>query len=152
MIRALIVALAVSLAGNVGLGWYSQVSTRNAELALANAKADQREAVIQQQGDQINTLQAINQRHDALQAEVHQVVASLGDLATRNVQRYERLERENQALRTWGDTLLPADLVRLRQRPAFDTAAAYRQWLSDTDQMFATTSQPPDEPGLETRP
>ena len=152
MIRVLIVALAVSLAGNVGLGWYSQVSSRNAELALANAKADQREAVIQQQGDQISTLTAINQRHNELQAEAHQVVASLGDLTARQTQRYERQERENQALRTWGDTRLPADLVRLRQRPGFDNAAAYHQWLSDTDQMFATTSQPPDQPRLEARP
>jgi LysB family phage lysis regulatory protein len=47
--------------------------------------------------------------------------------------RIEELKRENEYLRLWADTLLPSDVVRLRERPAITGGAAYREWLSKGD-------------------
>lgn len=44
--------------------------------------------------------------------------------------RIEELKRENEDLRRWADTPLPADIIRLRERPAIAGGAAYRIWLS----------------------
>jgi LysB family phage lysis regulatory protein len=42
----------------------------------------------------------------------------------------EELKRENDELRNWADQPLPDAARRLRERPAFTGAAAYRDWLS----------------------
>ncbi|EBJ8372316.1 LysB family phage lysis regulatory protein, partial [Salmonella enterica] len=47
--------------------------------------------------------------------------------------RIEELKRENENLRRWADTPLPADIIRLRERPALAGGAAYREWLSQSD-------------------
>ncbi|HBM3218112.1 TPA: LysB family phage lysis regulatory protein, partial [Klebsiella michiganensis] len=39
----------------------------------------------------------------------------------------------NEDLRRWADTLLPADIIRMRERPALAGGAAYREWLSQGD-------------------
>jgi LysB family phage lysis regulatory protein len=47
--------------------------------------------------------------------------------------RIEELKRENEDLRRWADTPLPADIIRLRERPALAGGAAFREWLSQSD-------------------
>lgn len=47
--------------------------------------------------------------------------------------RIEELKRENEDLRRWADTPLPADIIRLRERPVLAGGAAYRKWLSQSD-------------------
>lgn len=49
--------------------------------------------------------------------------------------RIEELKRENEDLRRWADTPLPADIIRLRERPTLAGGAAYREWLSKSDAM-----------------
>ncbi|TNK09088.1 LysB family phage lysis regulatory protein, partial [Escherichia coli] len=51
--------------------------------------------------------------------------------------RIEELKRENEDLRHWADTPLPADIIRLRERQALTGGAAYRQWLSASDAVSA---------------
>lgn len=43
------------------------------------------------------------------------------------------LKSENEDLRRWADNPLPADITRLRERPAIAGGAAYRKWLSRSD-------------------
>ena len=52
---------------------------------------------------------------------------------TNSRRRIEELKRENEDLRRWADTPLPADIIRLRDRPALAGGAAYREWLSKSD-------------------
>lgn len=40
-----------------------------------------------------------------------------------------RLRYENKQLDGWLNSALPADIIRLRQRPAFNSIADYRQWM-----------------------
>jgi LysB family phage lysis regulatory protein len=49
----------------------------------------------------------------------------------------EELKRENQELRDWADQPLPDAARRLRERPAFSGADAYRDWLSRRDAVPA---------------
>lgn len=54
----------------------------------------------------------------------------------------EELKRENDELRKWADQPLPDAARRLRERPAFTGAAAYRDWLSSRGAVRAAGNQP----------
>ncbi|CAI0933294.1 phage lysis regulatory protein, LysB family [Serratia plymuthica] len=62
-------------------------------------------------------------------------------LALTREQKIQRLLNENQTLRDWFNTALPADVARLHQRPGFIGAADYLRWLSDGESM-PDTGQP----------
>ncbi|ANJ91916.1 Rz-like lysis system protein LysB [Serratia plymuthica] len=62
-------------------------------------------------------------------------------LALKREQKIQRLLNENQILRDWFNTALPADVARLHQRPGFIGAADYLRWLSDGEPM-PDTGQP----------
>lgn len=59
-------------------------------------------------------------------------------LALTREQKIQRLLNENQTLRDWFNTVLPADVVRLHQRPDFIGAADYLHWLSDGEPVSDT--------------
>lgn len=63
-------------------------------------------------------------------------------LALTREQKIQRLLNENQILRDWFNTPLPADVVRLHQRPSFTGAANYLRWLSDGDTVPSPGKQP----------
>jgi LysB family phage lysis regulatory protein len=57
----------------------------------------------------------------------------------------EVLKRENDELRNWADQPLPDAARRLRERPAFAGAAAYRDWLSGRGAMPPAGDKPPQQ-------
>ncbi|WP_256813959.1 MULTISPECIES: Rz-like lysis system protein LysB [unclassified Serratia (in: enterobacteria)] len=65
-------------------------------------------------------------------------------LALTREQKIQRLLNENQVLRDWLNTPLPADVARLHQRPGFTRAADYLRWLSDGEPV-PDTGQPSEE-------
>ncbi len=129
MNRLLLVVLALLLAA---LGWQTwrladasqTISTQADELrSKSQALAKSNSQLIS-----LSILTETNNREQArLYAEAEQTIALLRQ------RRIEELKRENEDLRRWADTPLPADIIRLRKRPAFTGGAAYRQWLSAGD-------------------
>ncbi|EEF0212167.1 LysB family phage lysis regulatory protein, partial [Salmonella enterica subsp. enterica serovar Enteritidis] len=78
----------------------------------------------------LSILAETNNREQArLYAEAEQTSAQL----RQRQRRIEELKRENEDLRRWADAPLPADIIRLRERPALAGGAAYREWLSQSD-------------------
>lgn len=63
-------------------------------------------------------------------------------LALTREQKIQRLLNENQILRGWFNTPLPADVARLHQRPGFTGAANYLRWLSGGEPVPDTGKQP----------
>ncbi|WP_413514424.1 Rz-like lysis system protein LysB [Serratia proteamaculans] len=63
-------------------------------------------------------------------------------LALTREQKIQRLLNENQNLRDWFNTSLPADVARLHQRPGFTGAANYLRWLSGGEPVPDTGKQP----------
>lgn len=51
-----------------------------------------------------------------------------------------RLRYENKQLDGWLNSALPADIIRLRQRPAFNSIADYRQWLFTSQSMSVSSN------------
>ncbi|MDQ9126272.1 Rz-like lysis system protein LysB [Serratia fonticola] len=83
------------------------------------------------------------QREAGQQTEAEQqlrnTLAGAQRLALRREQQLQKVINENQALREWFSRALPADVIRLHQRPAFTGTGDYLRWLSD--------GQPVPDPG-----
>ena len=118
------------------------------------ALGDQLDAVQQENGRISTALTDTRMAITTLQAAAGQLAqeeknlrADLNNahrLALTREQKIQRLLNENQILRDWFNTPLPADVARLHQRPGFTRAADYLRWLSDGEPV-PDTGQPPEE-------
>lgn len=87
--------------------------------------------------------QQSNHNQQAYLTLQQQTAAAHDQLRQRN-QQLEKLKRENQQLREWADTALPADIIRLHQRPAVTGSQAYRH-LSEADALPAPNAGTADQ-------
>ncbi|HCI5847258.1 TPA: LysB family phage lysis regulatory protein [Klebsiella pneumoniae] len=82
---------------------------------------------------QLIALSILSETNNREQARLYAAAESTNALLRSRQRRIEELKRENEDLRRWADTLLPADVIRMRERPALAGGAAYREWLSQSD-------------------
>lgn len=131
MTRTLAIVLALVIAA---LGWQSwrlgkardTIETQGEQLAtktLALAKKN----------SQLIALSILTETNSREQMRLYAAAEQTTALLRNRHHRIEELKRENEDLRRWADTLLPADIIRLRARPALTGGAAYREWLSESD-------------------
>ncbi|EAP5568141.1 LysB family phage lysis regulatory protein [Salmonella enterica] len=129
--RALAVVLALALAA---LGWQSwRLNNASHTIETQGAALKSKTQELTKKNSQLIGLETNNREQARLYAEAEQTSA----LLRQRQYRIEELKRENEDLRRWADTPLPADIIRLRKRPAFTGGAAYRQWLSASDAVSA---------------
>lgn len=86
-------------------------------------------------------LQAERQTQAALRAQQQQIRQQLAD----RQHKIKELTHENQHLRDWAGTALPAAAQRLRARPTLTGAADYQAWLSRSDALHPAGDQPAAE-------
>jgi len=137
--------LGVALPAALGLLIWSQelrISGANKDTQLAEQDAsrakEQAERNLANANALRDTLQQERNAQTSLRAQQDQLRQGL---AKREL-TIEALKRENADLRKWADQPLPDAARRLRERPAFTGADAYRQWLSGRGAMHATGDQP----------
>lgn len=104
------------------------VELANQEAGTARDRATRSEATTAQL---LTSLQEERTAQSALRSVQDQL--RLG-LAARQ-RTIEDLKRENAELRLWADQSLPDAARRMRERPAFTGAAAYRDWVSGRSAM-----------------
>ncbi|MDX6042998.1 Rz-like lysis system protein LysB [Scandinavium lactucae] len=131
MMRLLSVMLAVALAA---LGWQSwrlnnaSHTIEAQDLALKD-KADE----LAKKNSQLIGLSILTETNSREQMQLYAAAEDTRSLLHQRQNRIEELKRENDDLRRWADTLLPPDVIRLRERPTLTGGAAYREWLSKGD-------------------
>ncbi|WP_313772605.1 Rz-like lysis system protein LysB [Enterobacter huaxiensis] len=131
MTRTLALALALVMAA---LGWQSwrlnnarhAIETQGEQLA-AKAQA------LAKKNSQLIGLSILTETNSREQMRLYAATEQTIALLHNRQHRIEELKRENEDLRRWADTRLPADIIRLRDRPALAGGAAYREWLSEGD-------------------
>lgn len=137
---ALIVALA-------GLVWIQQqrvqIAQGQTKLATERAlQAEQQSRTRQQTIDQLtNALAAERTSQKQLQAQQSSIRQQL---RTRQ-QQIEALTRENEELRQWATTELPATARSVRDRPAITGAANYQAWLSRRNALHPLGNATPEQ-------
>ncbi|MCS4318508.1 LysB family transcriptional regulator [Serratia liquefaciens] len=137
---ALLLVLALAVAG--WLKW--QVIALGDRLDVAKLENGRISTALTDTRAAITTLQAaagqLAQEEKSLRNDLNDVHR----LALIREQKIQRLLNENQILRDWFNTPLPADVARLHQRPGFTGTADYLHWLSDGEPV-PNTGQPPEE-------
>ncbi|WP_077175215.1 Rz-like lysis system protein LysB [Yersinia proxima] len=134
------IAMMVIVALLVALGWYANrlshdIDSANRIIGTLSAGIESRDNVITRLQDEARQ-QADNER------ALRQSLSHASSLSLFREQKIQRLLNENKVLRDWFTTALPADVIRLHQRPAFASPNDYLRWLSDSDQLPATGQQP----------
>ncbi|HFS6024365.1 Rz-like lysis system protein LysB [Raoultella ornithinolytica] len=131
MTRTLAVILALALAA---LGWQSW------RLNKASHTIEQQDSDLKVKGErlaktnsQLIALSILTETNNREQTRLYAAAESTNALLRSRQRRIEDLKRENGDLRRWADAPLPADIIRMRERPALAGGAAYREWLSQGD-------------------
>lgn len=131
MRRALVAVLALMLAA---LGWQSwRLNTANHTIETQGAALKSKAQELTKKNSQLIGLSILTETNSREQMRLYAAAEQTSALLRNRQHRIEELKRENVDLRRWADTPLPADVIRLRERPALAGGAAYREWLSQSD-------------------
>ncbi|WP_227729479.1 Rz-like lysis system protein LysB [Yersinia proxima] len=122
------------------LAWHAhnlkkELDSAKTEIGTLSAGIESRDNVITRLQDEARQ-QADNER------TLRQSLSHASSLSLSREQKIQRLLNENKVLRDWFTTALPADVIRLHQRPAFANPNDYLRWLSDSEQLPAAGQQP----------
>lgn len=135
MTRALAVVVALAL---VALGWQSwRLNSASHTIETQRAALKSKAQELTKKNSQLIGLSILTETNNREQARLYADAEQTSVLLRQRQRRIEELKRENEDLRRWADTPLPADIIRLRERPALTGGAAYRQWLSASDAVSA---------------
>lgn len=131
MTRTLAIVLALLLAA---LGWQSwQLSDARNTIETQGNALEVKAQALAEKNSQLIGLSILTETNSRAQMQLYAAAELTTALLRHRQHRIEELKRENEDLRRWTDTPLPADIIRLRERPALAGGAAYRQWLSESD-------------------
>ncbi|WP_197061710.1 Rz-like lysis system protein LysB [Cedecea neteri] len=131
MMRVLAVVLALAL---VALGWQSwRLNNASHIIETQGAVLKSKALELTKKNSQLIGLSILTETNSQEQVRLYAAAEQNASLLRLRQHRIEELKRENEDLRRWADTPLPADIVRLRERPAIAGGAAYREWLSKSD-------------------
>lgn len=130
------IVMMVIVALLVALGWYANRLSH--DIDSANRIIGTLSAGIESRDNAITRLQDEARQQAENEQALRQSLSNASTLSLSREQRIQRLLNENKALRDWFNTALPADVIRLHQRPAFASPNDYLRWLSDSEQLPAT--------------
>lgn len=131
MTRALVVVLALTFAV---LGWQSwQLNSASHTIETQGVALKSKAHELTKKNSQLIGLSILTETNSREQTRLYAAAEQTSALLRNRQHRIEELKRENEDLRRWADTPLPADVIRLRERPALAGGAAYREWLSQSD-------------------
>lgn len=131
MTRLLAIIVILVLAA---LGWQSwQLNNATHTIKIQNTALESKTQELAKKNSQLISLSILTETNSRAQMQLYAAAEQTASLLRNRQYQIEELKRENAALRRWADTPLPADVIRLRERPALAGGAAYREWLSQSD-------------------
>ncbi|MCU7783398.1 Rz-like lysis system protein LysB [Lelliottia amnigena] len=131
MTRTLAIVLALVIAA---LGWQSwQLSDARHTIDTQGEALETKTQALAKKNSQLISLAILTETNSRAQMRLYAAAELTTALLRHRQHRIEELKRENEDLRRWADTPLPADIIRLRERPALVGGAAYREWLYQSD-------------------
>ncbi|WP_254208088.1 Rz-like lysis system protein LysB [Lelliottia amnigena] len=131
MTRTLAVMLALVLAALVWQSW--RLNNARHAIDMQETALETKARELAKKNGQLISLAILTETNSREQIRLYAAAEQTTALLHHRQHRIEELKRENEDLRRWADTALPADIIRLRARPALAGGAAYRQWLSESD-------------------
>ena len=114
------------------------------QLASAQQLAQQAQRGNTDRDETIRQLNTKSVRDTAQLAQLeHDRTAARSALSARDAE-FQRLQHDNADLARWAATVLPDDVIRLHQHPAYTGAAAYLERLRPSDAVHAASDSAAD--------
>lgn len=130
-----ILAIALALVITV-LGWQSwRLNNARHTIETQGEALETKTQSLAEKNSQLIGLSILTETNGRAQMRLYAAAEQASALLRNRQHRIEELKRENEDLRRWADTTLPADIIQLRERPAHAGGAAYREWLSQSDAL-----------------
>lgn len=133
LILLLSIAIGLLAYKNQGLNGNNKLLKTNLSTAKTKIKSQQ---------STISTLEQTQRENEISHSELLEKISKAKNLASKHEQTIRTLEQQNEELKKWSNTRLPAPIIIMRQRPAISGSDAYRDWLSKRDEMSATSHEP----------
>lgn len=139
MPRSVTIIGVLLLALTLWLGWQLRearrdISDRDRDITGLNASLGRARS-------QLTAVDLMARANDSFQLAYQQEQDAIILAAVARAEQIKRLTNENPDVKKWADTPLPADVIRLQQRPAITGAAGYRSFLSEGDALPAAGEQ-----------
>jgi LysB family phage lysis regulatory protein len=116
------------------LGWQAwRLNNASHIIETQGAALNSKTLELTKKNSQLIGLSILTEANSREQTRLYAAAEDTRSLLHQRQNRIEELKREIEDLRRWADTLLPPDVVRLRERPAITGGAAYREWLPKGD-------------------
>ncbi|HFK5610451.1 TPA: Rz-like lysis system protein LysB [Enterobacter hormaechei subsp. steigerwaltii] len=126
--------LAIFLLLLAALGWQSwRLNNARHTIETQGEALETKTQALSKKNSQLIGLSILTETNSREQMRLYVAAEQTTALLRHRQHRIEELKRENEDLRRWADTPLPADIIRLRERPVLAGGAAYRKWLSQSD-------------------
>lgn len=110
-----------------------RLNAATARAELAEARRDSAQELADQQARAVDVLATKLLDDRATGQRLATLNNNLAAALRRGDQKIERLIHENAEYRRWAAEQLPADVVRMRERPELASGQAYLDWLSARD-------------------
>jgi len=131
MTRTLAIVLALLV---VVMGWQAwRLNNASHTIETQGEALKNKTQELTKKNSQLIGLSILTETNSRAQTRLYAAAEQTAAMLRNRQHRIEELKRENEELRRWADTPLPADVIRLRARPALAGGAAYREWLSQSD-------------------
>lgn len=139
MPRSVTIVGVLLLALTLWLGWQLRearrdISDRDRDITGLNTSLDRARS-------QLAAVDLMARANDSFQLAYQQEQDAITTAAVARAEQIKRLTNENPDVKKWADTPLPADVIRLQQRPAVTGAAGYRAFLSEGDALPAASER-----------
>lgn len=126
-------------------GWV--IWQQQQKLEQAQQHTGQLQQALEQSAGTVSSLQQAARQNQQAQAELRKQLQLANASSRQYQQQLQVLKRENEQIKKWAETLLPAAISQLHQRPAITGAAEYRAWLSTRDPLPTAAEPAPAERG-----
>lgn len=93
----------------------------------------------------ISILELHAKRNAQDSAELTNTLQQVQALTSDSRQIWETLKRDNEEFKAWASADLPADVIRLRSRPAITGAAEYQSWLQQSQRLHPASQPTADQ-------
>ncbi|HHT4105165.1 Rz-like lysis system protein LysB [Atlantibacter hermannii] len=143
MHRGVVVVLAV-LAGLLAfMGWrlneaHQAIGSRDRDIAALSEK-------LSDKNGQLLAVDMVARMNDAFQASLQRNTEAIHTAATERQAMIKGVIRGSEENARWADAPLPADVIRLQNRPALTGGAGYHAFLSGGDPLPAPGKQPDNQ-------
>lgn len=131
--KGLIAALIALVVLSAFLGW--RLAAAHETIGENDKTIAAKEAELSRANSQLVAVNLMARLNDSLQAGLQQQQTALMTAKTARTAHVQKVIDENPDVAKWAGAPLPADIIRLHNRPTLTGADAYLQYLSESDAL-----------------